>query len=410
MQNTVKLPMFTLLLMISFASVNAVLYSPALPIIADFFAVPTHIAQQTMTWFLIGYAVGQLLYGPLANRFGRKPALYAGILLQIISSLLCVAAGMLHLFPLLVVARFLLALGSGVGLKMTFTLINECYTPAIASQKTAYLMLAFGITPGLSIALGGLLDTHYGWISCFYAGTVYGLILLVLTFRLPETQKNLDQDALKLNHLLPGYQAQFKNSFLMAGALIMGACTSFIYIFAAAGPFIAINLFGLNSAQYGNANIIPSFGFIFGSIYAAYLAKRYPLAIIIRAGIFITCAGTLLMLILFYLHASAIAILFLPLLVIYFGLSLILPNASAMAMSHTQDKSHGAAVMTFMNMGSATVIVLLVGLFSISKLLLPLLYIALCLAMIGLYFWIKSKQQPVEKFHTNLTNPVKNSL
>ena len=80
---THQLPLVTLLLMISFASVNAVLFTPALPNIAHFFAISDSIAQQTITWFLIGYAVGQLLYGPLANRFGRKKALFAGVSLQI---------------------------------------------------------------------------------------------------------------------------------------------------------------------------------------------------------------------------------------------------------------------------------------------------------------------------------------
>src|SRR5471032_1196013 len=105
-----KLPFFTLLLMISFASVNAVLFTPALPNIAHFFDISAKVAQQTITWFLVGYALGQLMYGPIANRFGRKPALYAGISLQIISSLACVFAGNIHVYWLLVLARFFLAL------------------------------------------------------------------------------------------------------------------------------------------------------------------------------------------------------------------------------------------------------------------------------------------------------------
>jgi DHA1 family bicyclomycin/chloramphenicol resistance-like MFS transporter len=160
MQNKSEPAFFTLLLLISFASVNAVLFTPALPNIANFFLISSAKAQQTITWFLIGYTLGQLVYGPIANRFGRKPALYVGISLQIISSLLCACAGPLNVFSLLVLGRFMSALGAGVGLKMTFTIVSECYEPKIASQKTAYLMLAFAITPGLGIALGGILNTY----------------------------------------------------------------------------------------------------------------------------------------------------------------------------------------------------------------------------------------------------------
>ena len=216
---TKQLSFVTLLLLISFASVNAVLFTPALPAIAGFFAISDGTAQLTITWFLIGYAVGQLLYVPIANRFGRKPALYAGILLQIVSSCICIFAGTLHLFSVLVLGRFLLALGSGVGLKMTFTLVSETHEPMLASQKLAYLMIAFAITPGLGVMLGGILSSHFGWASTFYAGAIYGVILILRVSSLPETKQQLDLNALKLSHLVHAYATQFKNFQLMAGGV-----------------------------------------------------------------------------------------------------------------------------------------------------------------------------------------------
>ena len=87
----------------------------ALPDIERFFTISDSAAEHTITWFLIGYALGQLLYGPLANRFGRKKGLFAGISLQIISSFLCVASGLIHIYWLLIIGRLFLALGSGVG-------------------------------------------------------------------------------------------------------------------------------------------------------------------------------------------------------------------------------------------------------------------------------------------------------
>jgi MFS family permease len=74
-----RLPFFTLFLLISFAAVNAMLFTPALPNLTRFFDISEMAAQSTITWFLVGYTVGQLLYGPIANRFGRKSALYVGI-------------------------------------------------------------------------------------------------------------------------------------------------------------------------------------------------------------------------------------------------------------------------------------------------------------------------------------------
>lgn len=385
MQTKANLSFTTLLLLISFASVNAVLFTPALPNIAEFFEISEDTAQNTITWFLIGYALGQLLYGPIANRFGRKPALYSGISLQIVSSLLCVLAGIVHQYWLLVFARFLLALGSGVGLKMTFTLVNECYEPKIASQKVSYLMLAFAITPGLAVALGGILNTYYGWTGCFYAGAIYGLVLLLLVSRLPETQTVLNYDALKFQHLIHGYLNQFKNSQLILGGLLMGGSTCFVYVFAAEAPFIAINLFGMSSAQYGLANMLPPIGLILGSLAGAKIAGRFPLESIIQAGILIAGGGVLLMLLATLMHLTLLLSLFLPMIIIYFGLCFVMANASTVAMSQVNDKAHGSAVMSFVNMGLATVVVLSLGFFPMNPLLVPAIFLGLTLAMMGMF-------------------------
>jgi DHA1 family bicyclomycin/chloramphenicol resistance-like MFS transporter len=383
------LPFFTLLLCISFASVNAVLFTPALPDIAKFFNVTEEGAQHTITWFLIGYALGQLLYGPVANRFGRKPALYGGIILQIISSLMCVFAGVIHSWPLLIVGRFLLALGSGVGLKITFTVVNETYEPSKASRTISYLMLAFAITPGLAVALGGFLHSWYGWESAFYAGAVYGLLLLILVKGMPETLKEKDLAALQWSHLIASYKVPFKNKLLVVGGLLMGCATGFIYIFAAVAPFLAMNIFGMNSAQYGLSNLIPPCGLVLGSLVGARLIEKYALRQIVGLGIGIACFGSLSMLVIMLMHGPILFSLFITMAVLYFGLCFVLPNASAIAMSSVSDKAHGSAVMNFINMGLSTVMVLTLGLFSFSGLLLPFVYLGICGLMILLFISIK---------------------
>jgi MFS family permease len=387
-----KLTFFTLSLLISFASVNAVLFTPALPNIAHFFNIDENTTQQTITLFLIGYALGQLIYGPLANRFGRKNAIYMGIVLQIISSFLCVFAGTTRTYTLLIVARFMLALGAGVGLKMTFTLVNEYYKPNIASRMIAYLLVAFAITPALSVALGGLLTAHYGWTSCFYAGAMYGLILLFFVSRLPETQSTRDLDALKIKPLLRHYAQQFKHQQLIVGGLLMGCASCFVYVFTTITPFVAINLLGLSSTKYGFANTIPPIGLVFGSIVNAKLSRHYGLLSIIRIGIIITSIGTVSMLIAISMKLSALMSLFVPMVMIYFGSCLMLANASTIAMRHTHDKAHGSAVMNFINMGLTTMLVLSLSSYTITLSLLPNIYLILCVVSFGILQFINEKQ------------------
>ncbi len=386
------LTFLTLLLMISFASVNAVLFTPALPAIAHFFAISDNAAQQTITWFLVGYALGQLIYGPIANRFGRKPALYTGIGLQIISSFLCIFSGVVHAYIVLVLGRFLLALGSGVGLKMTFTLVNEMYAPIVASQKISYLMVAFAVTPALGVMIGGILNSYFGWQSTFYAGTIYGIILLILAMQLPETKKILDSNALRFNHLIKAYGSQFKNLQLISGGMLMGGGTCFVYIFAALAPFIAIDMLHMSSSTYGSANLLPPIGLILGSLFSAQLAKSYQSVTIIGLGIFIALIGSTMMLLFVLLHMSVLFILFIPMILCYFGLSLIFANASTVAMCSVVDKADGSAVMNFINMGIVTLIVLGLGLLPIRMLLMPCVFICICSIMFALYKAVLSKK------------------
>lgn len=385
MQTSSPPAFFTLLLLISFASVNAVLFTPALPNIAQFFSVSDNTTQQTISWFLIGYAFGQLAYGPLANRSGRKSALYAGICLQIFSSLLCICAGIWQLYGLLIVGRFLLALGAGVGLKMTFTLVNECFEPHIAKQKISYLMLAFAITPGLAVAIGGFLNAHFAWQSCFYACAFYGLLLLGLVTRFPETKLQCESDALKICNLYNAYRLQFKNNTLLTSSFLMGCTSSFVYVFAALAPFIAINLLHMNSVTYGIANLLPAVGLFLGSISSAQCVKSHALPKVLGFGLGITTIGVVSMLFTMCIQLDVLYSLFLPMLIINFGLAFILANASSMAMANTTDKANGAAVMSFVNMGFATLVVLIIGLLPLHLFLLPGIYCVLCGLMFRAY-------------------------
>lgn len=389
MQTKPQLSFLTLLLLISFASVNAVLFTPALPAIAADFGITDGLAQLTISWYLIGYAAGQLIYGPIANRYGRKPALYVGISLQIISSIICVLAGILHFYTLLIIGRCLLALGAGVGLKMTHTLVNETNEPTEASRKLSYLMIAFAITPGIGVMLGGLLVTHFNWISTFIAGAIYGVILLCMVMKLRETKTNLDYEALKLDHLIQGYTAQFKNRHLVISGLLMGGATCFVYVFAALGPFIAINMLNMSSASYGIANLLPPIGLIAGALCSVRFTTIIGKAQIMQLGLLISLMGSVLMLGFSLLKLSGLITLFIPLMICHFGLALVVANASAIAMQHVTDKAHGSAVMNFINMGSVTVLVLNLGFFPTTTIALPSIYLIITILMLGLFAMLK---------------------
>jgi hypothetical protein len=126
-----------------------------------------------------------------------------------------------------------------------------------------------------------------------------------------------------------------------------------------------------------------------GSLLGARLAKKYALESLIFGGILIASLGVACMFMAIYLQFSILFSLFLPMIIIYFGLCFVLANASTLAMSQVNDKAHGSAVMNFINMGLATVVVLSTSLFPMKALLLPTIYICLCIASMGIFKYVR---------------------
>jgi DHA1 family bicyclomycin/chloramphenicol resistance-like MFS transporter len=378
--------MFILLfLLISFGSVCAVLFTPALPQIGLFFGVSPSAAQLTITLYLIGYAVGQLLYGPLANGYGRKKALYIGISLEIISALVCALSANLHMFWILVLARLFMALGASVGLKMSFTIVSDCYTQEESNRIISHLMTAFAITPGLGIALGGFLSEHFAWTTCFYFLMFYGIFLLYLVSRMKETAKSIDKSALKFSKIISKYLCMIKNARLILNGSLLGVAGSFIYLFAAVAPFLTATFKHLIPQTYGLWNLLPPLGIVLGSQLSAYFSGRFHPRQAIFLGVSLTAAGTAVILTAFMFNYLMPVLLFLPLMFIYMGTSFIFSNASMLAMSAVDDKASGSAMMNFISVGGCTLSVICIGFVpSASSLVLPIAYSVLVVLLFAI--------------------------
>lgn len=346
-------PLFILLLLVSFASVFAVLFTPALPAIALSMGVSDSTAQMTMTAFLVGYALGFLPYGPIANRYGRKPALYLGASLAIFGALLAIVAGAIQAFWLLVFSRFLMALGSCVGMKIAYTMVADSCTPEQTTKRMARFVLAFAICPGLSVAIGGLLTQYFGWESCFYFLVAYGLLLLILARSLPETLRQRDLAALVPSRIAAAYLASLKNRQLVAAALLMGCGSAIIYLFASEAPFIGMEKIGLSPKNYGLLNFIPLLGMVGGSFLSHSLSGKRDLYQVILIGLLFALVPMMAMLLLFALGILTPWSLFLPMPFLYFGETLAFSNVSALAMSRATDKSNASAILNCINMSIA---------------------------------------------------------
>jgi|APTNR8051073442_1049403.scaffolds.fasta_scaffold00152_2 DHA1 family bicyclomycin/chloramphenicol resistance-like MFS transporter len=225
------------------------MYLPGFPAIAKEFNISISQVQFSLTAYLIGIAMGQLLYGPLLDRFGRKKPLYIGLFIYIISSVGCAYS---YSMESLVLMRFLQALGGCVGMVASQALVRDLFPARKIAQAFSSIILVIAISPMIAPTVGGYFTVAFGWHSVFVAlATVTFLILLATYFLLPEGKPadpaiSLQPRAILSNFYLVLKQPQFI-MYAIAGGIAMSA--PFAYIAASADVFL--NLFHATEQQYG---------------------------------------------------------------------------------------------------------------------------------------------------------------
>lgn len=156
-----KFNIIWLLSYISIASVSAAIITPALPEIQAQYGLKSESVEWIVSAFLIGYVVGQLIYGPLANRFGRLKALRIGLMINVLGVAVCFSALTLNAYWLLIVGRLITALGAASGLACTFMLINEWLPEVQRKAAMAYSVLSFAFGVGFAVMIGGLITQYW---------------------------------------------------------------------------------------------------------------------------------------------------------------------------------------------------------------------------------------------------------
>ena len=343
-----KPSLLTLIALISLASIGAVLPSPALNKIALYYNIKTYQAEWITSAFVFGYALSQLFYGPFSNSFGRKKALYMGIGISIIGGISCIFASS---FWMLVISRLITAFGSGCGLNLTITIINDYYREHTQSRKiTAYAMSAFGLLPGISIFIGGEITSFLGWKSCFVFLTLLSIFAFILVIFLPETHCTQKRIQFSLVNILKQYIAVCNNKKIYLYALIWGVSAAIVYIVSSTAPIIANQYLGLSAAKFGQIFTPVTLAYFVGTIIAAKLSSRITVKQVFGLGCTISSVGTLLLLASVFLFPIHTLLFFIPLMVIYLGLPKIFTTAASEVMKNVSDRSTTSSVVSFLVM------------------------------------------------------------
>lgn len=381
-----KSHIFILLLLATFASIGAVMISPALPEIARHFHITDTQSQLVITVYMFGFAFGHLLYGPLSNRYGRKPFIALGILISGLSCLVSLFAAMINYFPLMVFARLVMSLAGSACLKMSYNIIADLLDSSHLTKMISFFVLSFAIAPPVGIAIGGFLTQVFGWESVLYSFIAYSIVVFFFSLKIPETLTEKDVRALCRECIVTGFKKTLSDKPLILGSLLMGCANSVIYLFATEVPFISSQILGLRPNVYGILIMLANIGMVVAGLMGSGLAKKMSQVRVVLLGFVIFFFSSLTLLVPFYANVINLWTLFLPMAFILFGSSLAFTNSSSIALGHAPDKSYASSVMSFINLGFTVFNVFLLNQFS-SHNLKALPTMILFLSLIVLFLW-----------------------
>jgi MFS transporter, DHA1 family, multidrug resistance protein len=328
-----RTPWRLLALLIAMAGVGSLslnILVPAIPGLATKFAADPATVQLAVSLYLMGLAAAQLVFGPLSDRFGRRPVVLAGLALATIASTAAIFAASI---ASLVIARIAQSLGASTGQTIGRAIIRDLYDREHAASMIGLVTSVVVLMPMVAPLIGGILDTLFGWEAIFvFAALVSFTVFAWAALTLPETRKLSPSSSQR--HFRADLAALAASPRFFGYALCAGLGSAPFFSFLGAAPHVVVTLLGRTSAEYGLWFFVPSIGFMAGNFAVSRLTARFGIDALIWWGIVLTIIGCLLnVLVYLALPGWEMATIFLPQIVIGFGNGLLLPTSIAGAVS-----------------------------------------------------------------------------
>ena len=315
----------------AFGAVSIDLYLPALPAIAADFAVKIGAVQATMSAFFIGMAIGQLVYGPLSDRIGRRPPLLIGAAIYTLASLGCAMAPSLEA---LIVGRFAQALGACAGVVVARAVVSDRFDTVESARLFSLLFLVLGVAPLLAPSLGAVLLHVSGWRAIFFVLAGFGLAIgVAIALRLPEsrTQATADQaaDESAVRSYLEVLKTRRLMGFLLAGAFNGAA----LFTYISSSPVLFIGHFGVSPLVFGWIFAGVAVGLIGSSQVNRALLQRFAPTQLMQAGSTAAVGFSLLLVAFAVSGAASLAVCVLLLFLSLASYGFVVSNSMALALS-----------------------------------------------------------------------------
>ena len=338
------------------------MYLPGFPEIAVDLATSVSKVSLTLSGFFIGISLGQLIYGPLLDRFGRKKPLYIGLTVYILASIGCAFS---HAIGTLIVLRFIQALGSCAATVVSVTLVRDLFPVEDNAKVFALLILVLGASPMIAPTAGGYIVSLLGWHAVFIVLTMICVIIfLCCIFWLPPGNPPDTSLSLKPGPITRSFLSVFLTPQFYTYCLTGGVAFTGLFAYVAGSPIVFMNVYGLSQKAYGWIFAMLSIGFIGSSQLNNLFLKKYKSQQILNV---ILPAYAVLSL--FFIIALQMGWLHLPLLIVFLFLLLSCvgitnPNTAALTLApFSKNAGTASSLMGAIQMGLGSLISVFISLF-----------------------------------------------
>ncbi|EAH6236334.1 multidrug effflux MFS transporter [Campylobacter upsaliensis] len=379
---------FILALMSSIAPLSTDMYLPALSQVKQSFETSEFLTQLSLASFFIAFALGQLIYGPLSDVFGRKIPALVGIFLFMLSSLFCVIIDNIYVF---IILRFFEALGGCAGVVIARAIVNDLFELKEAASIFALMMVFSALAPMLSPSFGGFLIEYFSWHSIF--ATLFGLgilLFLLIFFALKESAPHLKRQKFSHKETLKSYRFVLKDKpfilYVSCASLVLAAMFAYI----TGSSFVFINFFGLSERDFGLLFGLNALGFVIFANINAKMVRKIDSEKILFYALIIMLISTLIL----FVNSLIKPNFWLFELSIFTSIALlgfIAPNTTTLAMARFKDHSGTAsAVLGTSQFALAGVISFIVSAVGANTPVILALIMLICVVLAnGVYFAMK---------------------
>jgi DHA1 family bicyclomycin/chloramphenicol resistance-like MFS transporter len=343
LKNNRKVTLLILGLLSAIGPFSIDLYLPAFDVIAEDFNTSVDKVQLTLTSYFIGIAFGQMVYGPLLDKYGRKKPLLVGLAIYFVASLMCIfTRDINHLIFL----RFLQALGSCGGMVGARAMVTDYYSSREAAKVFSLLMLVIGVSPILAPSIGAFMLTHFDWHYIFLFLAVLSLLIFIATaFLLPESYAGNKDFSLAPKSIINNFWQVISNKVFISYCLIGSIASAGTYAYLAGSSFVMQQYFGLSKEQYGLAFAFVASAMVIATQLNRYFLKKHSSEQISQLANTWQAFIGVLMIVALLTNTLTFPVTLILIFFFLFGHGFIFPNTSAVALTPFKSLAGSASAL-----------------------------------------------------------------